>query len=211
MSVLFGSEPRTWLFAGDSITQGAQHTHGWRSFPQHFEERVRYEMRRMGDTVLNTGVSGNEAIDLVPAFAERVARWHPSVVFLMLGTNDAVRGNAGETIFRTNLTRLVTDIARNGGIPMLQTPPPVQPSASLMPVGLEQYVEIVREVAAANDVLLVDHHREWLASGDGKPPADWMNDAIHPNERGHLAMAKTIFTALDIFDPASQTCGLTIP
>src|SRR5262245_38050003 len=44
-------EPVTWVFTGDSITHGALHTRGWRSYPEHFAERVRWELKRMRDIV----------------------------------------------------------------------------------------------------------------------------------------------------------------
>jgi hypothetical protein len=51
-ALLTGTEPVTWLFTGDSITHGALHTMGWRSYPEHFAERVRWELRRMRDASL---------------------------------------------------------------------------------------------------------------------------------------------------------------
>ena len=39
-------EPVRWLFAGDSITQGARHTRGHRDYTQLFKERVG-ELARM--------------------------------------------------------------------------------------------------------------------------------------------------------------------
>lgn len=205
-----GERPLTWVFTGDSITQGAQHTRGWRSFSQHFEERVRYELRRMTDTVINTAISGNETIDLLPTFAQRVTRYQPDVVILMLATNDAVRGRGGEATFRTNTARLVADIQALGAVAILATPNPVQANSSLAPANLARYVEIMREIASATNVTIADHYGEWIAQGDGGPPAGWMSDAIHPNQRGHLAMAKTLFRALGIFDPRSATCNLNI-
>ncbi len=42
---------RLWLFGGDSITQGARHTHGARSYVQLFEEELRYRQRRVTQLV----------------------------------------------------------------------------------------------------------------------------------------------------------------
>ena len=41
-----GKQQWTWVFYGDSITHGAAHTHGWRSFPEIFQERVRWELKK---------------------------------------------------------------------------------------------------------------------------------------------------------------------
>ena len=37
-------QPLTWLFTGDSITHGALHIYGRRSFTGHFMERIRCEL-----------------------------------------------------------------------------------------------------------------------------------------------------------------------
>src|SRR5688572_4256077 len=67
-------EPITWVFTGDSITHGALHTKGWRSYPEHFAERVRWEMRRMRDVVINTGISGDRSGGLLADLDWRVLR-----------------------------------------------------------------------------------------------------------------------------------------
>src|SRR4029077_19894017 len=54
--LLAGKRPLTWVFTGDSITHGALHTLGWRSYPEHFAERVRWEQRRMRHVGIHTGI-----------------------------------------------------------------------------------------------------------------------------------------------------------
>ena len=44
--LLVSAPPVKWLFAGDSIAQGAQVTMGWRDYTELFSERVRWEMSR---------------------------------------------------------------------------------------------------------------------------------------------------------------------
>src|SRR5687767_5660953 len=46
---LRGKAPIKWIFSGDSITQGAKHTFGDRSYPEIFSERVRWELGRVRD------------------------------------------------------------------------------------------------------------------------------------------------------------------
>src|SRR5688572_28086870 len=41
--------PIKWLFTGDSITAGVLHTEGYRSYPEVFAERIRWEMARSRD------------------------------------------------------------------------------------------------------------------------------------------------------------------
>src|SRR6516165_1699831 len=41
--MLARKDPIAWVFTGDDAVQGGQHTLGWRSFPEHFAERSRWE------------------------------------------------------------------------------------------------------------------------------------------------------------------------
>src|SRR6266511_979426 len=100
---LAGKKALTWVFTGDSITHGALHTLGWRSYPEHFAERVRWELRRMRDVVINTGISGDRTGGLLADLDWRVLRFKPDVVSVMFGMNDCSLGMAGREMFRKNL------------------------------------------------------------------------------------------------------------
>ena len=56
---ILGSKDRfRWVFTGDSITMGAKHTHGYRSYVEIFRERLQWELGRSWDIVINTEMSG---------------------------------------------------------------------------------------------------------------------------------------------------------
>src|SRR5207247_6020779 len=120
--LLSGKKELTWVFTGDSITHGALHTLGWRSYPEHFAERVRWELRRMRDVVINTGISGDRTGGLLADLDWRALRFRPDVVSLMYGMNDCSAGPAGHDKFRGNLETLVDKIVAAGAIPLLNTP-----------------------------------------------------------------------------------------
>lgn len=197
--------PTTWVFTGDSITQGAKHTHGRRSYVEHFQERVRWELRRTADCVVNTGVSGDQVQDLAAGFVHRVGRFSPDVVAVMLGTNDALAGRPGRAAFRRSILDLVSRIRDVGAIPLLQTPPPIDASATER-AALPEYVEELRSVSDEYGVPVVDHFARWA---DFRCGAARRNDPVHPNGRGHLELARELFRVLGIFDPTSPTCVLT--
>src|SRR2546421_6398893 len=94
IDLLRENHPLTWLFAGDSITQGAVHTCGWRDYTQLFKERLG-EVGRNEDVVINIAVGGWRVGALVARVEERILRFGPDVVFLMFGTNDAAGSVAG--------------------------------------------------------------------------------------------------------------------
>lgn len=206
--------PLTWVFTGDSITHGARHTYGWRSFPEHFSERIRWEMNRRLDYVINTGVSGDNSTNLLSQFDRRIGTLKPDVVFIMIGTNDSAQGSTGLEPYRANLLKLVARVRQIGGIPVLNTPNPILPEigGGKPRTALPDYVRAIREVAAQENVLVVDHWQHWKTA---KPEIDammeWLSDSVHPNHYGHIEMAKEIFRTLEIFDSDSNTCKLFVP
>ena len=202
--------PRTWLFTGDSITHGARWTAGRRSFPEIFAERVRWELRRMDDIVINTGISGNKAKDILDNYDWRVRRFKPDVVILLVGMNDCAAKDLTPELFGERLTALVKNIRADGGIPVLETPNTVKPGSR--DHALPPFVAQIRKVAEAENAILVDHAAVWeQAAKGGLPAGKWMADAIHPSAEGHRQMAVAIFKALGIHDPKSACETVAIP
>ena len=70
----------TWVFTGDSITQGVHHTHGSRSWVELVSERVRWELSRVQDIVVNSGVSAWTAPEISADFEYLVGRFAPQVL-----------------------------------------------------------------------------------------------------------------------------------
>lgn len=199
--------PVTWVFLGDSITQGVTHTHGWRNYVELFAERVRGELGRRSDAVVNSGVSGSTAEDLLGEFHWRAGRFAPDVVFVMFGTNDMLDGFDGVRGFRYRVDQIVQRARDVGATVVLQTPPPVLAEGDRTPELIAAYSEAVREVAGEVGAVLVDHAAAWAAaaSTDG-----WLDDSFHPGPRGHHAMVTTLLSGLGIADPSSAVCALAL-
>lgn len=157
--------------------------------------------------MINTGVSGNSVGDVLAEFDRRVARFAPDVVAMMLGTNDSVEGEGGLSDFASGLAELISRVRAIDAVPYLQTPPPIDTDDAPERAHLDSYVRVVRRVAGGLSVPLVDHHLHWHAQGF---TGHFRSDALHPNARGHLELAKELFARLGIFDPGSPTCGLQI-
>lgn len=213
MTMLQEERQSIWLFAGDSITHGALHTNGWRSYVEHFQERLRWELSHFHDYVINTGISGYKTDNLMQTFEESVSRFSPDVVFVMLGMNDCTWGSSGRSKFMENMRRIIEQIRDIGAIPVIQTPNTINVADHPARIELPAYVDVIREEASARQAVLIDHYAHWESqtkSNDGVM-LGWLNDAIHPNERGHMELARKIFMDLHIFDPASPTCSITSP
>lgn len=208
--ILDNKNAHIWVLTGDSITHGAKHTHGCRSYLEIFEERLRWEMGRVRDFVINTGISGSTTRNLLQDFEWRIAQFKPSVVSFMIGTNDVAKG-VSKKEYTSNLVQLIEKIRALGAIPVLHTPNPIivklAPERSTLP----ELIPIVREVVAENKTILVDNYGHWMEAiqktSEKKVFREWLNDPLHPNQVGHQEIAKEMFKALDIFDPDAPTCG----
>lgn len=206
-------KPMLWLFEGDSITHGSLHTKGFRSYPEHWQEMVKWELnwkdkkeQRLNDIIVNAAVSGTTATDCLAHADWRLKQFRPQVVFFNFGVND-VRKIGDVKRYRADLSALIAMARRKGAIPVLMVP-----SLCLNPhPRCGEYERVVRELADKEKVLLVDHGgywREQTGQGDSAPRA-WMNNGLHPNELGHRVMAQTMAKELGI-EP-TQSAVLAMP
>ncbi|WP_405406044.1 GDSL-type esterase/lipase family protein [Streptomyces sp. NBC_01104] len=213
--VLNSGTPATWVVTGDSITHGALHTNGWRSYPEHWTERVRWELGKPKnrDFVVDSGVSGATSAELVARFGERVTAFSPDVVSLMIGTNDIATSGLGPDVYRANLVSLVRSVRALPGspVPVLQSPNPVDPAKWPGRVNLSQYAGVMGEVAAQENAVFVDHYNDWLAGNGGQVPLTLLSDGLHPDQHGHHRIVLRMIKDLRIFDASSRVCSLRIP
>lgn len=206
---LGGAAPLTWVLTGDSITHGLVHTQGERSYPEHLHELVRGELGRTRDVVINSAISGHRLTDILGDFDRRVSSWRPDVVTLMIGTNDLATGPGRATVepgdFAASLSRFVARVRSLGSIAVLQTPPSIDVPNAPGRERIVEFVDAVRAVAAADDVLLVDQHARFTELGNGGVPWGLMGDPFHPNAAGHASLALELATTLGIRPAPSRS------
>ncbi|MCD2422548.1 GDSL-type esterase/lipase family protein [Niabella pedocola] len=205
-------EPVKWLFTGDSITQGAKHTHGMRSYPEVFSERVRWELGRPRDVIINTAISGNTSVDLCRDLDQRIFQYQPQVVLLMLGTNDAaLQKKITPEHFKANMTMIIDRIRTQNGIPVLLSPNRIIATKAPERSTLKNYIAVLDELAASRSLVYINVWSEWdtglKQKYQGQQNARLLNDPLHPNGFGHQEIAILLFKAFSIYDPAASTCG----
>ena len=208
--ILRDPKPHTWVFTGDSITHGAKHTAGRRSYPQIFEERLRWELARTRDWVINTGISSQTTASILQDFQWRVSRFEPSVVSIMIGTNDCSKPEITTAVFEKNLISLIGQIRALNAVPVLHTPNPIILNLSPERKTLPEYVNVIRQVTDSKKVLLVDNYEYWEKRQTkflNDVYRQWLNDRLHPNYVGHQQIARLLFKTLNMFDPEAPTCG----
>ncbi|MGW5192713.1 SGNH/GDSL hydrolase family protein [Kribbella sp. NPDC004138] len=202
----------TWLFTGDSVTAGDQHTYGRRDYTELFAERIRYELGRISDTVLNTAVSGWTVGDLAAALDAAVLRWSPDIVVIGLGLNDCRAGDAGREQFRATYRELIDRVSATGAHVVLQTPNGALPTTKDgLANNLAGYASDIRDLAVARGATLVDHHQVWARAQRADVMEAWISEGCHPNGAGHVVMAHTLLRTLGLFDPPGHVGQLFAP
>lgn len=146
---------------------------------------------------INAGVSGQTCRECLDRFDRDVALFQPHVVIVSVGGNDA---NPDKKIspdrFRKDLTEMVDRIeALPHCVAILQTYYSIDVERM---TGKEegrarqfaQYMQIVREVAAAKDVPLIDHLPRWerLRKADPQTYRTCMRDLLHLSPLGHQVL-----------------------
>ena len=195
--LLQSPQPVKWLFTGDSITHGALHTMGHRDYPEHFRERVRWELRRMQDCVINNACSGWTVKVAGENLDSNVLQFKPDVVFLNFAPNDCVGGAAGLNNFKSNYLEVIDRIQNEtSALVVLQTPSLLISLDEVRFAELPAYIQVVRNIADERQLLLIDHSSAWEEENAKGTMMYWLSDAVHPNEYGHLAMAHTLFRSL---------------
>ena len=205
--------PLKWIFSGDSITQGARHTKGYRSYPEIFAEHIRFEMNRSRDIIINTAISGHATTEILGDFEWRISQFKPDVVSMMIGTNDAASGrHISVGIYENNLRQIVRLIRKLHAIPILHTPNTINfaENSGKERKELSLYVAAIRRVCTEESLIVVDNWKYWELHKDMVEAQNWSADALHPNGRGHLEIARLLFQTLNICDTDSFTCNGTI-
>lgn len=211
--MLKGTHPLTWVFTGDGCTQGARHTAGCRNFSEHFSERIRWELRRFHDVVINTGVSGDRAASLVKTLEWRALRFKPDIVLLLMGLNDSAAGIDEIPAFQRGLRGIIGRIQESGAIPVLQTPNLVSAQILNQRPDLPAYVDAIREISSCDDVTLIDHWRHWeFVNSEAQYLSEWLDPAgAHPGAYGHREMLRLLCHEFGIYDQRSPVCTLEVP
>lgn len=206
--LLNGPKPITWVFTGDSITQGSRYTAGARSYVEHFAERTRTEMHRRHDVVINTSAPGETSRSMLEDFEWRVLRFRPDVVSVMIGINDAVGRRVRRSEFRDNLKHVIESARSEGALVLLHTPPHLDLEIAHAHTDLRTYVRLIRDVARDLDVACVDHWAGWKKAAEKGEIRHWLAaDGVHPTADGQRALARLLFKRLGLLDDHSPLCA----
>jgi lysophospholipase L1-like esterase len=157
--------------------------------------------------IINVGISGQQAEDMVARFQRDVVDRKPAFVTISVGTNDVLhRLNAPHdekvlAAYTENVSKMVT-LAQAAGIRViLLTPAVIQEDAgSEGNRRMAMYVAAEHKIAADEKCEIVDLREMFMKVIAARPPGEtekWLTrDGVHMNPRGDALMAVGILEAL---------------
>jgi len=205
--------PLTWLFMGDSITHAAAHTHGYDGIAQIFEKYLKEDLGREYDVVINTACSGAKAETTLPNIEQRMTKYEPDIVSIMLGTNDTIN----ESVYNNNLKKIVEKIreVNPDARIIFRSPTPAKSGAYATKLAGENgSVAQMKKVAQeCGDILFIDQYTEWNKETTAYPylftsAYHYGDGNIHPGAAGQLRMAQQFIDACGL-DRNGKIAGLS--
>ena len=172
--------------------------------------------------VINSGIGGNNTVNLLARLEQDVLVHHPDLVILMVGTNDML--NSKKMIsypeYTQNLKSIVSQIMAKGAKVLLMCPPPVDSiylfqrhDRSLFQEvpneKMDSVSQIVQQIAKSsgsdclnlfqkfNELNLPRHNQDLFFRNEmnsGKP------DGVHPTPLGYRFIAESVFQFLKSTD-----------
>tara|TARA_R110002096_G_scaffold102753_3_gene226896 strand:+ start:1507 stop:2229 length:723 start_codon:yes stop_codon:yes gene_type:complete len=172
--------------------------------------------------VINAGIGGNSTEDLLKRLEKDVLSLNPSLVALMVGTNDMLNSRKSVPLdqYQANLNRLVQSITESGAKLVLMTIPPCNerllltrhPAKFFEDLSPAERIDaaniIIRSFGNTNSVRVVDVHQ--LISGRGhqnektsllrNEANSRSKDGVHPTAEAYELIAEAIYLAMQKAD-----------
>jgi len=208
---------QTWALLGDSITEDPE---GYASI---CERAVRAKFSNPGVRVVNAGVSGNKARDMVARFDRDVLSHHPHLVSISVGVNDVWHGfydfdtdeplaqydpERGETLeeYRRDLKWMLQKLSEGNVRTVLVSPTMIgEDPDNRENELLASYVATMKELAEESGAIYCPMNEcLWGALEKGRIINEDLRlttDGVHMTKIGAHAMAGCLLTALG-FTPA---------
>ena len=169
------------LFLGDSITEGVGVDHN-KSYPALVEIELK-KNPSFDIAIVNAGISGSTT-----ASALKRLKWqlkgHPDIILICLGANDGLRGqNLDES--KLNLSKTI-ELAQKNHLKVIlagmKIPPNYGQDYS------KRFEKMFEDLAFKYKIIFIP----FILQGVAADPKLNLPDGIHPNEKGHEIVAKTV-------------------
>ncbi len=207
--------PLTWLFMGDSITHGAKWLKGYDSISQSVEKFIKEDLGRSDDIIINTANSGATTQDIVDNLEQRLTKFNPDVVSIMIGTNDASTAATTRDVYKANLRTILSAIQAKGAVTIIRTPTPTKNTTNNRHTNVPLYRQDMLDVAAEfPGVIVVDQYTYWNEFLEEMPFlwnqlfGETNQYKLHPNPNGQLIMTHQFLRDTGLWRDDSAICNL---
>ena len=177
--------PENIVFLGDSITDY-------------------YDLNKFysGYNVVNSGISGNKTYDILENMKERVYRYNPSKIFILIGTNDIPENKTNEEIVN-NIDTIIKKIKKNRKeakiylesiYPINNTDNDKISHAMVGKRTNENIKEInkkLKKIAQKEKISYIDMY-SLLEDSDGNLNLDYTREGLHMSDEGYEVITKKI-------------------
>lgn len=194
---LAAGEALTVVTIGSSSTQGHGASSADRAYPAQLAALLAGQHADARIEVLNLGVGGEVATQMLQRFGRDVLAHHPQLVLWQTGANDAIRGVDLDE-FSAALERGVA-LLRERGIDVILIPPQYAPRV-VAAAGSEAYLERMHAIGARHGVPIFRRYAIMREVAVGKPDAlasMLTADGLHLNDLGYRCLAVQLAASID--------------
>lgn len=164
----------------------------------------RYDLDKFynGMPIINSGVSGNKTIDVLNNMNERIYRYNPSKVILMIGTNDFVSISNDDTV--KNIGKIIDGIKENRPYTKIfvQSIYPVNKNINNgIDVGgrdkgnIKSMNEGIKRICEEKNVSYMNIH-DLLIDDDGNLKEEYTNDGLHLTDSAYKVITEEVMKVL---------------
>lgn len=200
---------------GDSITHGALWTRGYDGITQLFEKFLKDDLGRIDDVVINTAVSGATTQTTLNSIEERLEKYEPDVISIMLGANDVAAEGITAEVYQNNMRILLDKMKAKGAMIILRIPTPTkfQDRGEKLPAYIEKLKELAEEEP---DIIFIDQYTIMKRTfdvypylwGEGYFYSDAPQMILHPGANGQLVMVKQFIRSCGLWTEDSYLTNL---
>jgi acyl-CoA thioesterase-1 len=181
---------------GSSSTAGAGASSAEATYPSRLMVELAQRFRTQPIMVLNRGVSGERAVDMLARFDESVAAARPDLVLWQVGTNAVLRGyehSKSDALIRDGIRRM-----KAIGADVVLIDPQFAPKVIAKPE-IEDMVDLISSAAAQESVDLFHRFalmRHWYQIDRMPFGAFVSSDGLHMNDWSYSCLAKALADAI---------------
>src|SRR5215475_8881910 len=190
-------QPITIVAIGSSSTAGAGASSSAASYPSRLEVELRQRFPHLTLKVLNRGVGGEEAAEMLARFDKSVLAEQPDLVVWQLGTNTVIRHHR----IRPVGPLLVDGLERlkESGADVVLMDPQFAPKVIAEP-NAERMVDLIQTAAKAENISVFHRFqvmRHWREVRELPFETFLSPDGLHMNDWGYACVAKLLAAAID--------------